>query len=159
MSNKGAIFHFRRIFRFLFLITTVNFFLVLPVLQARAEDAAMTTEPRSIYQLRIYEIFEHNKSAFHDRFRDHAARIMRAHGFDIVDMWESTSGQRTEFVYMVRWPDEATMRNRWAAFMADKEWSDVKMKTAAQHGDMVGAIEERILRKVPYSPTPGESIR
>ena len=26
-----------------------------------------------IHQLRIYEIFEHNKAAFHDRFRDHAA--------------------------------------------------------------------------------------
>jgi hypothetical protein len=31
-----------------------------------------------IQQLRIYEIFENNKAAFHARFRDHAARIMRA---------------------------------------------------------------------------------
>jgi hypothetical protein len=30
-----------------------------------------------IQQLRIYEIFENNKAAFHARFRDHAARIMR----------------------------------------------------------------------------------
>jgi hypothetical protein len=37
-----------------------------------------------IQQLRIYEIFEHNKAAFHARFRDHAARIMRRHAFDIV---------------------------------------------------------------------------
>ena len=29
-----------------------------------------------IHQLRIYEIFEHNKAAFHQRFRDHAARII-----------------------------------------------------------------------------------
>ena len=29
-----------------------------------------------IHQLRIYEIFEHNKAAFHARFRDHATRIM-----------------------------------------------------------------------------------
>ena len=42
-----------------------------------------------IYQLRIYEIFEHNKAAFHDRFRDHAARIMKSYGFDIIAMWES----------------------------------------------------------------------
>jgi hypothetical protein len=31
-----------------------------------------------IHQLRIYEIFEHNKAAFHTRFRDHAAWLMRA---------------------------------------------------------------------------------
>jgi hypothetical protein len=30
-----------------------------------------------IHQLRIYEIFENNKDAFHARFRDHAARIMK----------------------------------------------------------------------------------
>jgi hypothetical protein len=30
-----------------------------------------------IHQLRIYEIFDNNKKAFHDRFRDHA---MRNHG-------------------------------------------------------------------------------
>jgi len=42
-----------------------------------------------IHQLRIYEIFEQNKAAFHDRFRDHAARIMKSYGFDIIATWES----------------------------------------------------------------------
>lgn len=44
-----------------------------------------------IHQLRIYEIFETNRDAFHARFRDHAARLMRQHGFHIADMWESRS--------------------------------------------------------------------
>lgn len=30
-----------------------------------------------IHQLRIYEIFENNKAAFHERFRDHADRTLR----------------------------------------------------------------------------------
>ena len=51
-----------------------------------------------IHQLRIYEIFEHNKEAFHARFRDHAARLMKTHGFRIVDMWGSRGEQRLEFV-------------------------------------------------------------
>ena len=51
-----------------------------------------------IQQLRIYEIFEMNKAAFHARFRDHAARIMRTkYGFRIVAMWETKSCDRTEF--------------------------------------------------------------
>jgi hypothetical protein len=46
-----------------------------------------------IHPLRIYEIFEHNRQAFHERFRDHAARIMRSYGFRIVAMWEA-KGER-----------------------------------------------------------------
>jgi heme-degrading monooxygenase HmoA len=56
-----------------------------------------------IHQLRFYEIFEHNKAAFHARFRDHAARIMARHGFQIVAMWESKTAERTEFIYLLSW--------------------------------------------------------
>ena len=65
-----------------------------------------------IHQLRIYEIFEHNKAAFHARFRDHAVRIMRTYGFHILAMWEARTDQRTEFVYLLVWPDEATKRSK-----------------------------------------------
>jgi hypothetical protein len=54
-----------------------------------------------IHQLRIYEIFEENKDAFHARFRDHAARILQRYGFDIVAMWEAKTEKRTEFVYLL----------------------------------------------------------
>jgi hypothetical protein len=37
-----------------------------------------------IHQLRIYEIFDTNKKAFHDRFRDHAMRTMAKYDFNIV---------------------------------------------------------------------------
>jgi heme-degrading monooxygenase HmoA len=106
-----------------------------------------------IHQLRIYEIFEHNKAAFHDRFRDHATRIMWMYGFHILVMWETKTAQRTEFVYLLVWPDEATMRNAWAQFMADEEWKGIKRVTSAQHGDLVGEIEDRVLMVTDYSPS------
>jgi hypothetical protein len=105
-----------------------------------------------VHQLRIYEIFDNNKQAFHDRFRDHAARIMAKYDFHIVAMWESKSAERTEFVYLLAWPDEATMKDRWARFMADPEWAEIKKKTAAAHGALVGQIEDRVLRMTDYSP-------
>ncbi|WP_315798675.1 MULTISPECIES: NIPSNAP family protein [unclassified Bradyrhizobium] len=112
-----------------------------------------------IHQLRIYEIFEHNKAAFHARFRDHAARIMRMrHGFQIVAMWESRFGERTEFVYVLEWPDEATKIAGWAAFMADAEWSEIKRITHAEHGLMVGQIEDRLLTSLDYSPAVRRSL-
>jgi NIPSNAP len=113
-----------------------------------------TSSPKAepVHQLRIYEIFENNKQAFHDRFRDHAARIMAKYDFHIVAMWESRSGERTEFVYLLAWPDEATMKNRWARFMADPEWAEIKKKTAAAHGALVGQIQDRVLHMTEYSP-------
>jgi len=105
-----------------------------------------------IHQLRIYEIFEHNKAAFHQRFRDHAVRIMRTHGFNIVAMWEARSSERTEFVYLLSWPDETSKTAAWAQFMADEEWKAIKRSTSAQHGDMVGQIEDRMLVATDYSP-------
>ena len=105
-----------------------------------------------VHQLRIYEIFDHNKQAFHDRFRDHAMRIMKKYDFNIVAMWEVKNGARTEFVYLLEWPDEQTMKDRWAKFMADQEWSDIKKETGAKYGKLVGEIQDRTLHLTAYSP-------
>ena len=112
----------------------------------------LTSLAEPVHQLRIYEIFDGNKQAFHDRFRDHAARIMKKYDFNIVAMWEAKNGERTEFVYLLEWPDEPTMKDRWAKFMADKEWAAIKKETAAKHGKLVGEIQERTLNLTPYSP-------
>jgi heme-degrading monooxygenase HmoA len=119
---------------------------------AFATPSSATERQTMIEQLRIYEIFEGNKAAFHDRFRDHAARIMKRYGFDIAAMWEAKGESRTEFVYVLRWPSEQAMRESWAQFMQDAEWSQIKDRTAAEHGRLVGAIEDRALRRTSYSP-------
>jgi hypothetical protein len=105
-----------------------------------------------VHQLRVYEIFDNNKQAFHDRFRDHAMRIMAKYDFRIVAMWEAKNGARTEFVYLLEWPDEATMKDRWAKFMADREWAAIKKETGEKYGQLVGEIQDRTLHLTPYSP-------
>jgi heme-degrading monooxygenase HmoA len=105
-----------------------------------------------IHQLRIYEIFDANKAAFHARLRDHAARIMGRHGFQIVAMWETRTDARTDFVYLLRWPDEQTKTKAWTAFIADQEWEEIKRATRG-HGDLVGHIEDRLLTLTDYSPS------
>src|SRR5260370_35118995 len=96
-----------------------------------------------VQQLRIYEIFENNKAAFHARFRDHAARIMQTrYGFRIVAMWETKFGDRTEFAYLLEWSDEATKTAAWAASTAESEWSATKRVTPPEHGWMVGRVDD-----------------
>jgi hypothetical protein len=127
------------------LLVTLSSFAPLSASETRA-----VAEP--IHQLRIYEIFEHNKTAFHARFRDHAVRIMKGYDFEIVSMWEARSAERTEFVYILQWPDSATMTDRWTRFLADTAWSAIKVRSAARHGQLVGRIESRVLRTTDYSP-------
>jgi hypothetical protein len=105
-----------------------------------------------IQQLRIYEIFERNKAAFHARFRDHCMRIMRSYGFRILATWEARGDRRTEFVYLLEWPDVATKEAAWRAFLADEEWKEIKHITGAQHGDLVGEIQDRALEPTAYTP-------
>ncbi|MEQ8370812.1 MAG: NIPSNAP family protein [Alphaproteobacteria bacterium] len=109
-----------------------------------------------IHQLRIYEIFESNRKAFHDRFRDHAVPIMARYGFHIRAMWECRNGDRLEFIYLLVWPDAETLTGAWDSFMADDEWAAIKRRTAALHGDLVGDIQDRRLNLTDYSPAaPG----
>ena len=54
--------------------TCVTLLFACGVLAVRAQADDDSSSP--VHQLRIYEIFESNKSAFHQRFRDHATRIM-----------------------------------------------------------------------------------
>jgi hypothetical protein len=105
-----------------------------------------------IHQLRIYEIFDGNKKAFHDRFRDHAMRIMAKYDFKIVATWESKKDDRTEFVYLLEWPDKETMTDRWKKFLQDKEWIKIKKETGEINGPLVGEIQDRTLYLTDYSP-------
>ena len=105
-----------------------------------------------IQQLRIYEIFDANKKAFHDRFRDHAMRIMAKYDFKIVATWESKKDNRTEFVYLLEWPDRETMSDRWEKFLRDQEWIKIKKETGEMYGPLVGEIQDRTLYLTDYSP-------
>ena len=105
-----------------------------------------------IHQLRIYEIFDNNKKAFHDRFRDHAMRIMAKYDFKIVATWESKKDNRTEFIYLLEWPDKETMTDRWEKFLRDQEWIKIKKETGEINGPLVGEIQDRSLYLTDYSP-------
>ena len=116
-------------------------------------SSASAGEPQKvIHQLRIYEIFDSNKKAFHDRFRDHAMRIMAKYNFKIVATWESKKDNRTEFVYLLEWPDEKTMNDRWEKFLRDPEWIKIKKETGEINGPLVGEIQARTLYLTDYSP-------
>src|SRR5438477_4248120 len=79
-------------------------------------------------------------------------RIMRKYGFEFLAFWEAKTDRRTELVYLLSWPDEATKESAWRDFLADPEWKEIKRITNAEHGDLVSEIEDRLLVSTAYSP-------
>ena len=65
-------------------------------------------------------------------------RIMAKYDFKIVATWESKKGNRTEFVYLLEWPDKETMTDRWKKFLQDQEWIKIKKETGEVNGPRWG---------------------
>jgi hypothetical protein len=128
------------------------FILIVGVIVPQRSLSRAGEQQSVIHQLRIYEIFDSNKKAFHDRFRDHAMRIMARYDFNILAMWESKKDNRTEFVYLLEWPDRETMTDRWEKFLRDQEWIKIKKETGEMYGPLVGEIQDRVLYLTDYSP-------
>jgi hypothetical protein len=125
---------------------------MLPAVSIAQDGYICPSNGSELQQLRIYEINRANRGAFHGRFQDHAVRIMKRHGFKIIDMWESDTGEKLEFAYILSWPDKETMDSRWREFLADQEWIDIKKKTAEASGQFVREANGQPLIRVSYSP-------
>ena len=112
-----------------------------------------TVVQKPIHQLRIYELTKENSEHFHIRFRDHAARIMKNYGFNIVALWESEFEDTIEFVYLLEWESPEALKAGWDQFMKDSEWKNIKKRTSAKYGSFVENITDRKLLLRDYSPS------
>ena len=108
-----------------------------------------------INQLRLYTIYDHNRDAFLNRFRDLALPIFEKYGFRILAMWETREEGRPVCVYLLAWNNEAEMAAAWGSFMADEDWKEIKRVTALEHGDMVARIRDHILTPTSFSTAIG----
>jgi hypothetical protein len=127
--------------------------LVFPLCGSAADSYRCPANDARLQQLRIYEIKRDNRGPFHQRFQDHALRIMKKYGFNVVDMWESDTGEKLQLVYVLDWPDQATMDNAWKAFLADAEWIAIKKRSAEEHGQLVIEAKGQPLVRLSYSPS------
>lgn len=105
-----------------------------------------------IYEQRIYEIPNNVRKAFHERFEKHAIRIMKTYGFELVGCWDEVIGDMQNFTYILVWKDLAARQQAWAKFNADPEWTQIKIDSAKQHGELVRKTSNKILSPTSYSP-------
>lgn len=125
---------------------------VIDKLKESLNDMKITDNSNSVYQIRIYELKEHNKEQFLIRFRDHARRIMKRYGFNILDMWETNYNGKPEFVYLLKWKDEESLKHAWQQFFNDEEWIQIRDYTNNKYDGLVGkGKEDRILKEVDFA--------
>ncbi len=107
----------------------------------------------AFHELRIYEVNRSNREAFHERFQDHAMRFFKKYKFKVIDMWESDTGDKLQLIYILYWPNKATMETRWKAFREDPEWTKIKEKSVAKYGDLLlSSPDSRSIVRISYSP-------
>lgn len=104
-----------------------------------------------IYEERVYEIPNPVRKAFHERFENHALRIMKTYGFQIVGCWDEEIGEMQNFVYILAWKDLNARQEAWAKFNSDEDWTKIKKVTTERHGQLVTATRNKILKPTSYS--------
>lgn len=122
------------------------------IINTYGQSNAELADKNPIHELRIYQIPKGKEQAFHERFREHAYRIMKKYNFQILAMWKSELDKNAEFVYLLEWENESTMKKAWENFRADDDWKNIKAESAKIHGTLVNDIQDRMLILTDYSP-------
>lgn len=106
-----------------------------------------------IYELRIYDIIPDRRAALYDRFRKGALRLLRKHGFRIIDMWEPTDA-REKLFYLLAWTNATERDKCWRAFRIDPAWQKLKTETE-EGGPMVTKMDYYLLESLAFARHAG----
>lgn len=105
-----------------------------------------------LYELRTYEIPNHNRKIFHERFEKHAMGLMKKHDFELLGAWDEVIGHQQKFHYLLRWQDLNTRQSAWLALNKDQEWAKIKQEYNDKYGEVVLQNYSKIWQPTSYSP-------
>lgn len=104
-----------------------------------------------IYELREYQTVPGRMPALIARFRDHTLELFARHGLEVVFMSQTEFGDNitNELVYVLAFTDHGELHARWASFLGDPEWQQVKADSE-RDGPIVAAVRRRVLTTAPF---------
>lgn len=104
------------------------------------------------YEMRVYTANPGKMEALHQRFRDHANRLLAKHGMEVVGHWtvESGEGAGTTMVFILAYPSKEAREKAWEAFKADPEWQKAKADSE-RDGALVGKVVQTFMVPTDYS--------
>jgi hypothetical protein len=104
-----------------------------------------------IYEMRVYHAAPGRMPALLARFQNHTLRIWERFGFRQAGFWTTLVGQsNADLTYMLAWENAGECQEKWAAFMADPEWRQVRAESE-KDGPLLTGITNQLLVPTAFS--------
>jgi hypothetical protein len=101
------------------------------------DNLSTNVDPQSrCFEIRMYTVdpsrdgvgqFKGGINELHQRFREKEVEIFVKHGADILGVWQHLGDPNT-LVWMIAYRDQPHREQVWAAFNADPEWTELRLK-------------------------------
>jgi hypothetical protein len=120
---------------------------------SRGEKSGAGPTSTTVYELRIYHVYEGKLDDLLRRFREHTMKLFEKHGIKNVAYWTPTDEtlKGKTLVYMLAHPSREAATANWQAFRDDPEWQSVRDKSEA-NGKLVEKIDSTFLVLTDFSP-------
>ncbi len=107
----------------------------------------------TVYELRIYHVYEGKLDDLLRRFRDHTTKLFEKHGIKNVAYWTPTDDplKGKTLVYILEHPSREAATANWQAFRDDPEWQTIRDKSEA-NGKLVEKIDSTFMAITDFSP-------
>jgi len=120
---------------------------------SRGEKSGAGPTSTTVYELRIYHVYEGKLDDLLRRFREHTMKLFEKHGIKNVAYWTPTDEplKGKTLVYMLAHPSREAATANWQAFRDDPEWQSVRDKSES-NGKLVEKIDSTFLVLTDFSP-------
>jgi NIPSNAP len=117
------------------------------------EESGSGQNSATVYELRIYHVYDGKLEDLLRRFRDHTMSLFEKHGIKNIAYWTPTDEplKGKTLVYMLAHPNRDAATANWQAFRDDPEWQSVRDKSEA-NGKLVEKIDSTFLALTDFSP-------
>lgn len=104
-----------------------------------------------IHELRIYHAMPGRLPDLNARFTNHTLKLWERYNIRAVGFWTTLIGENNnDLTYLLEWDSLAEREKLWNAFIADKEWLEIRAETE-KNGPLVSSISNSLLAPTSYS--------
>jgi NIPSNAP len=104
-----------------------------------------------IYELRIYRCLPNRLPALLKRFETKTLRLWEKHGIRQAGFWTTLIGESNhELAYLLAWESLAEREQKWAAFLADRDWIAAR-EESEKDGPILSNVANSILQPTSFS--------
>jgi hypothetical protein len=123
-------------------------------LLAQATKAAATPSSTTVYELRIYHIYEGKLDDLLTRFREHTTKLFEKHGMRNLAYWTPTDDplKGKTLIYVLAHSSRDAATASWKAFVEDPESISVRDKSEA-NGKLVEKVDSTFMVLTDFSPS------